>query len=34
VGKLRAYGNAVVPQLAAEVIGACLDAERIDSLLG
>jgi len=29
VGKLRAYGNAIVPQVAAEVIGACLDAERI-----
>ena len=26
VGKLRAYGNAVVPQVAAEVIGAYLDA--------
>lgn len=29
VGKLRAYGNAIVPQVAAEVIGAYLDAERI-----
>jgi len=28
VGKLRAYGNAVVPQVAAEVIGAFLDLER------
>jgi DNA (cytosine-5)-methyltransferase 1 len=28
VGKLRAYGNAIVPQVAAEVIGAFLDAER------
>jgi hypothetical protein len=27
VGKLRAYGNAIVPQVAAEVIGAYLDAE-------
>lgn len=26
VGRLRAYGNAIVPQLAAEVIGAFLDA--------
>jgi DNA (cytosine-5)-methyltransferase 1 len=34
VGRLRAYGNAIVPQVAAEVIGAWLDAERIDSLLG
>jgi len=34
VGRLRAYGNAIVPQLAAEVIGAYLDAEHIDSLLG
>jgi DNA (cytosine-5)-methyltransferase 1 len=34
VGRLRAYGNAIVPQVAAEVIGAYLDAERIDSLLG
>jgi hypothetical protein len=25
VGRLRAYGNAIVPQLAAEFIGACLD---------
>lgn len=25
VGKLRAYGNAIVPQLAAEVIGACME---------
>jgi hypothetical protein len=29
VGKLRAYGNAIVPQVAAEVIGAYLDAERL-----
>ena len=28
VGKLRAYGNAIVPQVAAEIIGAYLDAER------
>lgn len=28
VGKLRAYGNAIVPQVAAEVIGAYLDIER------
>lgn len=28
VGKLRAYGNAIVPQVAAEVIGAYLDMER------
>lgn len=28
VGKLRAYGNAIVPQVAAEVIGAFLDLER------
>jgi DNA (cytosine-5)-methyltransferase 1 len=27
VGRLRAYGNAIVPQVAAEVIGAYLDAE-------
>lgn len=27
VGKLRAYGNAIVPQVAAEVIGAYLDCE-------
>jgi len=27
VGKLRAYGNAIVPQVAAEVIGAYLDTE-------
>ena len=27
VGRLRAYGNAIVPQVAAEVIGAFLDAE-------
>lgn len=27
VGKLRAYGNAIVPQVAAEVIGAYLDME-------
>lgn len=26
VGKLRAYGNAIVPQVAAEVIGAYMDA--------
>lgn len=28
VGKLRAYGNAIVPQVAAEVIGAYLDIRR------
>lgn len=28
VAALRAYGNAIVPQVAAEVIGAFLDAER------
>lgn len=28
VGRLRAYGNAIVPQVAAEFIGAYLDAER------
>jgi len=28
VGMLRAYGNAIVPPLAAEVIGAYLDAEK------
>lgn len=28
VGQLRAYGNAIVPQVAAEVIGAYLDIER------
>ena len=28
VGKLRAYGNAIVPPLAAQVIGAYLDAEK------
>ena len=28
VGKLRAYGNAIVPQVAAEIIGAYLEAER------
>jgi hypothetical protein len=25
VGRLRAYGNAIVPQVAAEVIGAYMD---------
>jgi len=25
MGRLRAYGNAIVPQVAAEVIGAYLD---------
>lgn len=25
VGKLRAFGNAIVPQVAAEVIGAYMD---------
>lgn len=25
VGKLRAYGNAIVPQVAAEFIGAVMD---------
>jgi DNA (cytosine-5)-methyltransferase 1 len=28
VGKLRAYGNAIVPQVGAEVIGAYLETER------
>lgn len=28
VGRLRAYGNAIVPALAAEVIGAYLDIAR------
>jgi hypothetical protein len=28
VGKLRAYGNAIVPPLAAQVIGAYLDVEK------
>jgi hypothetical protein len=28
VGKLRAYGNAIVPQEAAQVLGAILDVER------
>lgn len=28
LGRLRAYGNAIVPQVAAEVIGAFLDVER------
>jgi DNA (cytosine-5)-methyltransferase 1 len=32
VGKLRAYGNAIVPPLAAEVIGAYLDAEKTINL--
>jgi DNA (cytosine-5)-methyltransferase 1 len=32
VGKLRAYGNAIVPPLAAEVIGAYLDAENTINL--
>jgi hypothetical protein len=27
VGRLRAYGNAIVPQVAAEVIRAYLDTE-------
>jgi DNA (cytosine-5)-methyltransferase 1 len=27
VGRLRAYGNAIVPQVAAEFIGAFLDTE-------
>lgn len=26
VGKLRAFGNAIVPQVAAEVIGAYMEA--------
>jgi DNA (cytosine-5)-methyltransferase 1 len=25
VGRLRAYGNAIVPQVAAEIIGAYMD---------
>ena len=28
VGKLRAYGNAIVPQVAAEVIGAYMDCAQ------
>jgi DNA (cytosine-5)-methyltransferase 1 len=28
VGKLRAYGNAIVPQVAAEVIGAYMDCPQ------
>jgi hypothetical protein len=28
VGRLRAYGNAIVPQVAAEVIAAYLDVEQ------
>jgi len=28
VGRLRAYGNAIVPQVAAEFIGAYLDLDR------
>jgi DNA (cytosine-5)-methyltransferase 1 len=27
VGKLRAYGNAIVPQIAAEVISSFMDTE-------
>jgi hypothetical protein len=27
VGKLRAYGNAIVPALAAEIIGAYMDCQ-------
>ena len=30
VGRLRGYGNAIVPQAAAEVIGAFMDFERIE----
>lgn len=30
----KGFSNAIVPQVGAEVIGAWLDAERIDSLLG
>jgi DNA (cytosine-5)-methyltransferase 1 len=29
VGKLRAYGNAIVPQIAAEVIGAYMDCAQV-----
>ena len=29
VAKLRAFGNAIVPQVAAEVIGAYLDVEHL-----
>jgi DNA (cytosine-5)-methyltransferase 1 len=29
VGRLRAYGNAIVPQVAAEIIGAYIDARHI-----
>jgi hypothetical protein len=36
VGRLRAYGNAIVPQVAAEVIAAFMDTEgtRIARQLG
>ena len=34
VGKLRAYGNAIVPQAAAEFISAYLDAVGRDFLRG
>ena len=32
VGRLRAYGNAIVPQVAAEVIGAFLEMEAEQQL--
>lgn len=32
VGRLRAYGNAIVPQVAAEVIAAYMDAHEADAL--
>jgi len=33
VGKLRAYGNAIVPQVAAEFIAAFEEARRIAAVL-
>jgi hypothetical protein len=32
VGKLRAYGNAIVPQVAAEVIAAFMDAYGVPAM--
>jgi hypothetical protein len=34
VGRLRAYGNAIVPQVAAEFIAAYLEAKILEDLLG
>jgi len=31
VGRLRAYGNAIVPQVAAEILTALLDMEKESS---